>query len=37
MPGDGLERSLGLYSTMMISMGAMGGSVIFLLLSLGFK
>jgi APA family basic amino acid/polyamine antiporter len=37
MPGDGLERSLGLYSTMMISMGAMIGSGIFVLPALGFK
>ncbi len=37
MPGGGLERSLGLYSTMMISMGAMIGSGIFVLPALGFK
>jgi len=37
MPGDGLERSLGLYPTMMISMGAMIGSGIFVLPALGFK
>ena len=34
--GD-LERSLGLYSTMMISMGAMIGSGIFVLPALGYK
>jgi len=37
MPGGGLERSLGLYSTMMISMGAMIGSGIFVLPALGYK
>jgi APA family basic amino acid/polyamine antiporter len=37
MPGGSLERSLGLYSTMMISMGAMIGSGIFVLPALGFK
>ncbi len=37
MASHGLERSLGLYSTMMISMGAMIGSGIFVLPALGFK
>jgi APA family basic amino acid/polyamine antiporter len=37
MPGGSLERSLGLYPTMMISMGAMIGSGIFVLPALGFK
>ena len=37
MPGDDLHRSLGLYPTMMISMGAMIGSGIFVLPALGFK
>ncbi|MGM0717952.1 MAG: APC family permease, partial [Halobacteriota archaeon] len=37
MPGHDLERSLGLYSTMMISMGAMIGSGIFVLPALGYK
>jgi APA family basic amino acid/polyamine antiporter len=37
MPGGDLERSLGLYPTMMISMGAMIGSGIFVLPALGFK
>jgi APA family basic amino acid/polyamine antiporter len=37
MPGGNLERSLGLYPTMMISMGAMIGSGIFVLPALGFK
>ncbi|MEF8900129.1 MAG: APC family permease [Halovenus sp.] len=37
MPGGGLERSLGLYPTMMISMGAMIGSGIFVLPALGYK
>jgi APA family basic amino acid/polyamine antiporter len=35
--GHDLERSLGLYPTMMISMGAMIGSGIFVLPALGFK
>ena len=35
--GEDLERSLGLYSTMMISMGAMIGSGIFVLPALGYK
>jgi APA family basic amino acid/polyamine antiporter len=35
--GQDLERSLGLYTTTMISMGAMIGSGIFVLPSLGFK
>jgi len=34
---EGLERSLGLYPTMMISMGAMIGSGIFVLPALGYK
>jgi len=37
MVGGNLERSLGLYSTMMISMGAMIGSGIFVLPALGYK
>ena len=37
MVGHDLERSLGLYSTMMISMGAMIGSGIFVLPGLGYK
>ncbi len=37
MAGGNLERSLGLYSTMMISMGAMIGSGIFVLPALGYK
>ena len=37
MTGDDLERSLGLFPTMMISMGAMIGSGIFVLPALGFK
>ena len=37
MGSEDLERSLGLYSTMMISMGAMIGSGIFVLPALGFK
>ena len=37
MAGDDLERSLGLFPTMMISMGAMIGSGIFVLPALGFK
>lgn len=37
MPGGKLERSLGLYPTMMISMGAMIGSGIFVLPALGYK
>jgi APA family basic amino acid/polyamine antiporter len=37
MVGGDLERSLGLYSTMMISMGAMIGSGIFVLPALGYK
>ncbi|MFW6434985.1 MAG: APC family permease [Halovenus sp.] len=37
MPESDLERSLGLYSTMMISMGAMIGSGIFVLPALGYK
>ena len=37
MVGHDLERSLGLYTTMMISMGAMIGSGIFVLPALGFK
>ena len=37
MVGHDLERSLGLYSTMMISMGAMIGSGIFVLPALGYK
>jgi len=37
MAGDDLERSLGLYPTMMISMGAMIGSGIFVLPALGYK
>ncbi|MEF8779726.1 MAG: APC family permease [Haloferacaceae archaeon] len=37
MAGHGLERSLGLYPTVMISMGAMIGSGIFVLPALGFK
>ncbi|MEF8776824.1 MAG: APC family permease [Haloarculaceae archaeon] len=37
MDGDDLERSLGLYPTMMISMGAMIGSGIFVLPALGYK
>jgi APA family basic amino acid/polyamine antiporter len=37
MVSSGLERSLGLYSTMMISMGAMIGSGIFVLPALGYK
>ena len=37
MVGGSLERSLGLYSTMMISMGAMIGSGIFVLPALGYK
>ena len=32
-----LDRSLGLYPTMMISMGAMIGSGIFVLPALGYK
>jgi APA family basic amino acid/polyamine antiporter len=35
--GQDLERSLGLYTTMMISMGAMIGSGIFVLPALGYK
>jgi APA family basic amino acid/polyamine antiporter len=34
---DGLERNLGLFPTMMISMGAMIGSGIFVLPAIGFK
>jgi hypothetical protein len=37
MVGHDLQRSLGLYSTMMISMGAMIGSGIFVLPALGYK
>ncbi|ERH04044.1 MAG: amino acid transporter [Halorubrum sp. J07HR59] len=37
MVGHDLDRSLGLYPTMMISMGAMIGSGIFVLPALGFK
>jgi APA family basic amino acid/polyamine antiporter len=37
MAGDDLHRSLGLYPTMMISMGAMIGSGIFVLPALGYK
>ena len=37
MAGDDLERSLGLFPTMTISMGAMIGSGIFVLPALGFK
>jgi APA family basic amino acid/polyamine antiporter len=37
MVSHDLERSLGLYSTMMISMGAMIGSGIFVLPALGYK
>jgi APA family basic amino acid/polyamine antiporter len=37
MAGSHLERSLGLYPTMMISMGAMIGSGIFVLPALGYK
>jgi len=37
MVGSDLERSLGLYPTMMISMGAMIGSGIFVLPALGYK
>jgi len=37
MAGGDLERSLGLYSTTMISVGAMVGSGIFVLPALGFK
>jgi len=37
MAEDDLNRSLGLYSSMMISMGAMIGSGIFVLPALGFK
>jgi len=37
MAGEDLERSLGLYPTMMISMGAMIGSGIFVLPALGYK
>jgi APA family basic amino acid/polyamine antiporter len=37
MVGHDLERSLGLYPTMMISMGAMIGSGIFVLPALGYK
>ena len=37
MAGHDLERSLGLYPTMMISMGAMIGSGIFVLPALGYK
>jgi APA family basic amino acid/polyamine antiporter len=37
MAGNDLERSLGLFPTMMISMGAMIGSGIFVLPALGFK
>ncbi len=37
MVGHDLDRSLGLYSTMMISMGAMIGSGIFVLPALGYK
>jgi APA family basic amino acid/polyamine antiporter len=37
MVGGDLERSLGLYPTMMISMGAMIGSGIFVLPALGYK
>jgi APA family basic amino acid/polyamine antiporter len=37
MAGTDLERSLGLYPTMMISMGAMIGSGIFVLPALGYK
>ena len=37
MVGEKLERSLGLYPTMMISMGAMIGSGIFVLPALGYK
>ena len=37
MGGDDLHRSLGLYPTMMISMGAMIGSGIFVLPALGYK
>jgi APA family basic amino acid/polyamine antiporter len=37
MPSGSLERSLGLYPTMMISMGAMIGSGIFVLPALGYK
>ena len=37
MVGDDLDRSLGLYPTMMISIGAMIGSGIFVLPALGYK
>ena len=37
MVGSDLDRSLGLYPTMMISMGAMIGSGIFVLPALGYK
>jgi APA family basic amino acid/polyamine antiporter len=37
MESDDLDRSLGLYQTMMISMGAMIGSGIFVLPALGFE
>ncbi|ESS02608.1 MAG: amino acid transporter [uncultured archaeon A07HR67] len=37
MVGHDLDRSLGLYPTMMISMGAMIGSGIFVLPALGYK